>query len=198
MHLSSRSRIRLQGVSWTPQTLGAGQARASVLRSSPERTPTLRPSTPRAHGSLDLATNTLPTSRHPRHPRGGGGPTARPPGQPCVLLLRGGNLNPARRHSRPTPPGTQPWQKAGRPQAGSPRAAVNPPVAPSPLLPQEWPATGSRNTRVPPSTAQAAEGPETRPGGRPSCPGRSAPPYPLSHGRWAAHAPWTEPGGAPS
>lgn len=173
----SRSRIRLQGSPVPAQTLGAGQARASVLRSTPERTPAPLPShspSPRFPGLGH--TNTLLTSRRPRHPVWGG-PTAPSPGQPCVLLLRGGWESQPRPEGIHGPP--RQGHSLGRKQGVLRQELAGPLWLPA-LLPQEWLVTGEpKHTRAPQHSSGCwGRALETRPGGRPSCPGRSCPLYP--------------------
>lgn len=120
-----------------------------MLRSSPERRPHCALSLPRAHGSLDLATQTR-SSLHGIHGTRRGGPTARLPVSRALLLRGGISTPPGWAFARPTLPGTQPWQKAGRPAGSSLGRCELPPVAPSPP-PPGGPATGEPGTRVPPA-----------------------------------------------
>lgn len=172
---SSRSRIRLQGSPDPAQTLGAGQARASVLRSSPERTPTLRPS----HSPEPTVPWTWPHKHAPHFTAstapGVGWPHGPSPGQPCVLLLRGGNLNPAPKAFTAHPTRDTALAESRASSGRSSLGRCEPTRGSQPSSPRSGRRLGSRNTRVPPSTAQAAVGGPWRHGQEEGLPAQGAP-----------------------
>lgn len=131
-------------------------------------------------------TNTLLTLQHPQHGAWGGprGPPGPSPGQPCVLLLQGGNLcPPPQGHSWPTPSGD-----TASAESGDSPAPVNPPMAPSSPPPG---VAGDRGagTHVSPQPSSGCRGRalERRPGGRPERKGGSS--CPLYHSRWGSPRP---------